>query len=240
MARPRHAFTLVELLVVIAVIAVLIAILVPVLAAARDQARNAVSLSNLRSNAQVILTYANDWEDAHPFLTDPDQVRTTLRGGDREIEIPFFWITGQWPFPLTDEYYGAQPHPKVINRPGDTLLYTSYFYSAAMIADPRFWNAETRTGSDQFRRTLTSDVTFPSSKALLIDMAEHGFPSVLPGEGPEARLTMALSDGSVQRVDPERLIPPLPSGEGFGIEVFMPFGVYAMHTVDGVRGRDIR
>ncbi len=55
-----HAFTLIELLVVIAVIAVLLALLVPALRAAREQARRAVCLSNLRQLTLAWLTYANE------------------------------------------------------------------------------------------------------------------------------------------------------------------------------------
>ncbi len=59
--NPR-AFTLIELLVVIAVIALLMALLVPALRAAREQARRAVCLSNLRqlTTAWLLYAYEND------------------------------------------------------------------------------------------------------------------------------------------------------------------------------------
>ena len=244
MARARQAFTLIELLVVIAIIALLLAIVVPTLAAAREQARNAVSLSNLRSNAQVILTYAGDWQDAHPFLTDPDRLQTTLRGGGVEIQTFYWHISAHWPHPLTDEYFGGQINHPALHRPGAkffTTSTTSYFYSAAMIADPLYWNEQTRAGPEQWRRTLTSEVVFPSSKALLVDFGEAGHTMLLPGQTLDRPVTMALSDASVQRVPPERNIPPMPLGDGgIGLQSLFPFGAHAMHTRDGVRGRDIR
>jgi prepilin-type N-terminal cleavage/methylation domain-containing protein/prepilin-type processing-associated H-X9-DG protein len=62
----RSAFTLIELLVVVAVMAVLAAILVPVLAWARDGARRARCLSNLRQIALAHRIYVQDHDDVLP------------------------------------------------------------------------------------------------------------------------------------------------------------------------------
>ncbi len=59
----RHAFTLIELLVVIAIIAILAAILFPVFAQAKNAAKGAQSLSNVKQLGTASLMYAGDADD---------------------------------------------------------------------------------------------------------------------------------------------------------------------------------
>ncbi|HZW06197.1 MAG TPA: type II secretion system protein [Phycisphaerales bacterium] len=61
-----RGFTLIELLVVIAIIAVLMAVLLPALASARNTARLAVSLSNVKQIATAHELYRVDRKDALP------------------------------------------------------------------------------------------------------------------------------------------------------------------------------
>ncbi|WP_432799417.1 DUF1559 domain-containing protein [Poriferisphaera sp. WC338] len=61
----KHAFTLVELLVVISIIALLIGILLPALSKARDAARNAQCLANLHQIAIAQTAYSVD-EQRYP------------------------------------------------------------------------------------------------------------------------------------------------------------------------------
>ncbi len=63
----RQAFTLIELLVVIAIIAILAAILFPVFTKAKDAAKKATSISNLKQIGLSTLMYAADYDDVYPM-----------------------------------------------------------------------------------------------------------------------------------------------------------------------------
>ncbi len=72
MLRRKSGFTLIELLVVVAIIALLISILLPSLQGAREQAKTAKCLANMKSIAQASVAYAS--EDKREIITPIHQM----------------------------------------------------------------------------------------------------------------------------------------------------------------------
>ncbi len=70
MKGQRNGFTLIELLVVIAIIAILAAILFPVFAKARENARKANCLSNMKQIGLAGLAYAQDYDETNVIYRD--------------------------------------------------------------------------------------------------------------------------------------------------------------------------
>jgi len=70
-SQKPHGFTLIELLVVVAVIAILAAMLLPALSKAREKARQAVCMSNLRQLGLAFQMYWQDYNENFPWAWGP-------------------------------------------------------------------------------------------------------------------------------------------------------------------------
>jgi len=91
--KRREGFTLIELLVVIAIIAILAAILLPVFAAAREKARQAVCMNNLKQIGNALYMYTSDNDETFPpyIMGGPPYYTGTATPYD-DLSSTLLWI----------------------------------------------------------------------------------------------------------------------------------------------------
>src|SRR6266852_3866661 len=110
--RTRRGFTLIELLVVIAIIAVLAAILFPVFTRAREKARQAGCLSNLRQIGTAAMLYVQDYDETYPHqlaLSIPGTTFGTDFAAWHQAKVaPKFSITATGGSYIADSSVGEQ------------------------------------------------------------------------------------------------------------------------------------
>jgi prepilin-type N-terminal cleavage/methylation domain-containing protein/prepilin-type processing-associated H-X9-DG protein len=90
--KLSKGFTLIELLVVIAIIALLVSILLPSLKNARELARSAACLSNLRNTAMQMSMYAAEYDGFYPAAdgdhwNDPSETSDNRSGGHAMVQL---------------------------------------------------------------------------------------------------------------------------------------------------------
>jgi prepilin-type N-terminal cleavage/methylation domain-containing protein/prepilin-type processing-associated H-X9-DG protein len=103
--RKPKGFTLIELLVVIAIISILAAILFPVFARARENARRASCMSNLKQVGLGVMMYTQDYDEKYPptvIYGGPNYPDGYQWSGTANL---WFWPQIIYPYTKSDEVY---------------------------------------------------------------------------------------------------------------------------------------
>lgn len=252
---PRPAFTLIELILTVALVGVLLTLLLPSLSHVRDRARQVQSLSNLRSHVSVFSAYANDWDDQFPYFTHPHADWTVLRIQQRgtALRTRYFSAHAVWNYALGEDYYDGNIYHSSFYPPdypqGTTSATrtgpTQYHYSCSFLADPSFWRFLGRTSRSQLRPMRITDVTYTSRKALFV--AHYPYHLKFQNERviwrkPGVFTEVGFVDGSARAVGLPDLLPGFDQGDRARFLPHQPHVgdfPFGLHTVEGVRGRDV-
>jgi len=233
--RFSTGFTLLELLVAICLLAILISLSVPGLRRTYRSASEAKRGSQLRTHAQVLALYCGDQKDSFPYPFDPEAPSNQVRVAGALVSVKFFDMYWCWNSVLGPVYYPGGERDPAFTPPGSSRSTISqyYWYSANLISRPEFWLAELRTGPGQWQSVRLGDVAYPSSKGCVTNAGE----CLLSGRS-GTDTTMAMVDGSVSERNAS-YGAAYPTGEGEWAGSSLQLGFVGIHTLNGVRGRDV-
>jgi prepilin-type N-terminal cleavage/methylation domain-containing protein/prepilin-type processing-associated H-X9-DG protein len=165
-SQKPHGFTLIELLVVVAIIAILAAMLLPALSQAREKARQAVCMSNLKQIGMAMLMYVNDYDEYFPRYVYNWSGASELHWHAMLIKLGYYGTTSfssrAW------KIYTCPSAPNLHTTgfyeiPGRDWRYISYGYNYYYIG------GSAGVGGNLYQPAKLSQIKRPSSTILCVD-----------------------------------------------------------------------
>jgi len=117
----NKAFTLIELLVVIAIIAILAAILFPVFARARENARRASCMSNLKQIGLGLMMYTQDYDEMYPVIAAVSGDKTQYPNDPIGTLGGNVWVTRIFPYVKSVQLFNCPSATRAWNGTSATV-----------------------------------------------------------------------------------------------------------------------
>lgn len=157
--KRSTGFTLIELLVVVAIISILAAILFPVFARARENARRASCLSNLKQLGLAMMQYVQDHDERYPHNVISSE--NTPPDGRYWFTTNHNWY---WPQILYPYHKSIQVfYCPSSNRESSNPAYGNYGATTAMLTTP----------SDTDQTKALADIVAPATTYMLMDSGSY-------------------------------------------------------------------
>ena len=250
-------FTLIELLVVIAIIALLAAILFPVFARAREQARKAACMSNMKQIGLGVMQYTQDWDERYPCN---NQTNATGNAAEADVSTKGFQ-TSIFPY-LNSQQIFKCPNDNtpngIVSGIGAVIYPLSYYYHFSFY---HIFTAVDGPPSGIYgspKSVSVASVAFPSQKRMMecgmsdsvsycVGIGACGSPAtntgVTPPHGPKFILSL-FADGHVKNVN----FSNMTNDSAYGYPAFGGVTVYhnadwtpwGVQSVNGVGGKDVK
>lgn len=190
MIRNRSGFTLVELLVSIGIIALLIGLAIPALSGARQRARDAAILSNLKQTGVAMESYVQRYDGWLPYASEGTAFRTApmsdpgagaVSGGYWQLST--YWSSLFFEVAPWEEWFGLWAFPdsrRSSERPWEASPdfqgpffngVSSLEYARSLFARPEIWEEGPAITDREsvLRGVRMNEVRYPSAKVSLFD-----------------------------------------------------------------------
>jgi prepilin-type N-terminal cleavage/methylation domain-containing protein/prepilin-type processing-associated H-X9-DG protein len=170
----KSGFTLIELLVTIAIVSILAAILFPVFARARENARRAGCMSNLKQIGLAIVQYTQDYDEHYPY--NYTEMGETPPNGFFNGSFGWYWEQSIYPYTKSMNVHECPSAPKYpLNSSGKSAPISDNYGANVMLLTT---GKKSETGTPvsdgtNYAPVSLASVNFPANTYMVMDYENY-------------------------------------------------------------------